>query len=129
VDNQGRMQVNVMDLPYKDQILFSKFGEGTALGGTVTIYSDAVPEGKMWVLNSVCLTHDTSPITSLTLGIHRSDVFYYVSRNLAAEVNDTLELRVPIYLKAGDKVRSIFSPVANGVLCTMTVNGYELDLA
>lgn len=126
VDSQGRMEVNVLDLPYKDTVMISEYVNDHA-AGTVKLESDAVGEGKLWVITNAiarCMLDDSG---ATDIYIRRGDNYYMIAELVRTVAYDTLSFNGHIYLKAGDKLVCWFSAVDQDKSCQLYANGYSLD--
>ncbi len=127
VDNEGRMLVNIQDLPYKDTVLFYDYVNDHA-AGVVKIEGDPVPEGKLWVITNVvcrCMLDDSG---ATSLYIRRADDYIMISELLRTALYDTLTFSGQVYLKAGDLLACWFGAVDLNKSCQVYVNGYSLNV-
>lgn len=127
VDSEGRMLVNIQDLPYKDTVMISDYVNDHA-AGTVKIEFDPVPSGKLWIITN-CISRcmlDVSGATSLY--IRRGDEYYMIAELMRAAQFDTLSFNGHAYLKAGDILACWFSAVDVNKSCSVYANGYSLDV-
>ena len=126
VDGEGRMMVNVNDLPYKDTVMIKTYVNDHP-SGEVKVEFDPVPSGKLWVITNVictCMLDDTG---ATTLYIRRDDEYYMIEQIMRRTTFDTLSYHGPAYLKAGDIIACWFSSVDIDKPCAVYVTGYALD--
>jgi len=126
VDSEGRMEVNIKDLPYKARVLdhADKF---IAAGGGTNLYSSYVSEGKVWVLTSVIAYTDTQDCDSIDMGIFDGTNNYILDYIRGVGTCQKLWNQGEFILKAGDRINVGFTGLPVNAVIVMNVNGYELD--
>jgi len=126
VDSEGRMEVNIKDLPYKERVLdhADKF---IAAGGGTNLYSSYVPDGKVWVLTSVIAYTDTADCDSIDMGIFDGTNNYILDYIRSAGGCQKLWNQGEFILKAGDRINVGFTGLPINAVIVLNVNGYELD--
>lgn len=126
VDNEGRMEVNLKDLPYKDQVL-ERFQLICTPAGNYNLQSSIVPQGKLWVIN-VCNAYvDTAAIDTIDIGIYDGSDNFIVAYEYGTGLVGWVNIQTPLILKAGDRVNAGYVAVGNNGVINLVVNGYELD--
>ena len=126
VDGEGRMMVNVNDLPYKNTVMLMDYVNDHA-AGVVKIEFDPVPTGKLWVITNVicrCMLDDNG---ATSLYIRRGAKYHMIGEVMRTMLYHTLNFNSHAYLKAGDIIACWFSAVDLNKSCEVYINGYELD--
>lgn len=127
VDSEGRMEVNLKDLPYKDQVL-ERFQQICSPAGNYNLQSSVVPQGKLWVIN-VCNAYvDTAAIDTIDIGIYNGSDNFIVAYEYGTGLVGWVNIQTPLILKAGDRINAGYVGVGNNGLINLVVNGYELDV-
>jgi len=126
VDSEGRMEVNLKDLPYKGQVLEQKILPGAG-GVAVSISTAIVPEGKVWVITKAIAYTDTAALDSIDIGIYDGVDNYIIAA--CREVNSCIKIETnnDMILKAGDKISAGFGGLPANWVVGVVINGYELD--
>ena len=126
VDSEGRMEVNLKDLPYKDQVL-ERFQLICSPAGNYNLQSSVVPQGKLWVIN-VCNAYvDTAAIDTIDIGIYDGSDNFIVAYEYGTGLVGWVNIQTPLILKAGDRVNAGYVAVGNNGVINLVLNGYELD--
>jgi hypothetical protein len=126
VDSEGRMEVNLKDLPYKTQVLEQKIV--TSVGGaSVSISTSTVPEGKVWVITKAIAYTDTAALDSIDIGIYDGVDNYIIAACREVDSCIKIETNNDMILKAGDKINAGFGGLPANWVVGIVINGYELD--
>jgi hypothetical protein len=126
VDNEGRMEVNLKDLPYKSQVLEQKIVT-SAGGASVSITTSTVPEGKVWVITKAIAYTDTAALDSIDIGIYDGVDNYIIAACREVDSCIKIETNNDMILKAGDKISAGFGGLPANWVVGIVINGYELD--
>lgn len=126
IDEVGRMEVNIFDLPYKRQILDQY--DRTASGiESFILYSDPVPHGAMWILTQImCYGVDCAP-DSIFVHIWSNGTLYRLEMMDNPGIGTVVKVRNQVTLKSGDKIATTFNAVPDGGRVIIDINGYALD--
>lgn len=126
VDSEGRMEVNLKDLPYKDQVL-ERFQLLCSPAGNYNLQSSVVPQGKLWIIN-VCNAYvDTAKIDTIDIGIYDGLDNFIVAYEYGTGLVGWVNIQAPLILKAGDLINAGYVAVGNNGVINLVLNGYELD--
>lgn len=126
VDNEGRMMVNIQDLPYKSRVL-EHIDKILVPGGGVNLYSSYVPSGKAWVLTSILAYTDTADCDSIDLGIYDGSENHILSYIRAGGACQKVYNYGELILTAGDRINVGFTGLPLNAFIVLNINGYELD--
>jgi hypothetical protein len=126
VDSEGRMEVNIHDLPYKSRVL-EHVDMHLAPGGGVNIYSSYVPLSKVWMLTSIIAYTDTADCDSIDLGIYDGSENHILSYIRSAGACQKVVNHGELILKAGDRINVGFTGLPLNAYIVLNINGYELD--
>jgi hypothetical protein len=127
VDSEGRMRVSVEGLPYKSQVAY-RDAEFWAAAGDHLFISDAVPEGKLWVITTALVTTTGTKCNELVTSIYHAGQYYTIEYEYNAGACNTQKLKGQIIMSAGDVLVFTINGAAAGASGICGINGYELDV-
>jgi hypothetical protein len=127
VDSEGRMRVNVEGLPYKSQVAY-RDTEFWAAAGDHFFISDAVPEGKLWVITTALVTTTGTKCNELVTAIYHAGQYYTIEYEYNAGACNTQKLKGQIIMSAGDVLVFTINGAVAGATGICGINGYELDV-
>lgn len=128
VDSEGRMLVNVNDLPYKGQVL-ERQSSVKGEGGDYSLYSSTVPTGKVWIITSVLMHASGALCAAMDIGIYDGTDNYIQEYKYAPAAVDSLNIKGQLILKAGDRLNFAWVSLPGAGVLEWSINGYELDVA
>ena len=127
VDTQGRMEVAVEDLPYKDQVLERGY-ETWPGGGNVNLQSAVVPAGRVWIITSAIMHLNGNTCDGMDIGIYDGDDNYIVEFEVGAGTTTKVSLKGQLVLEAGDRMNFAWVGVTAGHKGDWCINGYVLQV-
>jgi hypothetical protein len=127
VDSEGRMQVNVEGLPYKDQVL-ERGSYELGAAGSHDLQSSVVPTGKLWVITNALMAASAVMCTLMQISIFDGSSYYANIRKFSAGAVEHLEIQGQLTLKAGDCLYFTWGTVSGATILEWSMNGYELDV-
>ena len=98
-----------------------------AAAGTRTVYSTAVPTGKIWVVQNAVAYDDTSAIDLISIGQNNKVSNLPAGRKASPAINELVSIEHPIILKAEWKIYAIFEGVVAGDNLSLVCNGYVVN--
>lgn len=125
VDGLGQITSGL--IAYNDRYLFRK--SGTGVGADLTLETDAVPVGEVWVITNIAAWHyDTTPRV-VEVSHHAAPYYYYLFSNRFLLQYEFLERQGLWILKEADTIAVTFASLASGKNALLNVAGYKIKVA
>ena len=96
-----------LPLGYTDRYAERQSELSAAAGGN-TLTGSTVPAGEVWIVTSAHAVNESSAITILQIDLYDGTNNFIIASLLAPAARIPLDLKSPIVLKAGDRLRALF---------------------
>jgi len=138
VDSDGHVKADIQTYPGRNAYLnipfayndhYAESQEATSPDGAQFVNTTAVPAGEVWVVTSVCVSHDDATARRLGLEFYDGASHHLVAGVASAAANDPLNRQGMFVLKAGDRMRGRAYGLATGKKVYIAVVGHKMKVA